>query len=309
MADIPAGALISDDGHYWWDGTQWQPTAGQSPQSPTQASAGPHGSASAIGQVSDDGYWQWDGTKWQATRRQSPDPSIHAAPPPVHPEKSPAETEREREITRGTRESSDGYSWLSDFTSDWAGREILVHYLEGDGKALDIDRPDWADYMRANELLRHTLEQHVRHIIADAAARPLSEKVSVAESFHAEVENGEGIIGYQYLHGTSRDVGDFTINGWAEHLPGHDPADTGHDTRVHYDLTFVWNDWIHPNLHYESDDLKSRIARLLTNAKPYRISIKWTGECLVTVGASGNVEEISPVSADGSHLNCYPLQK
>jgi hypothetical protein len=24
MANIPEGALRSDDGHYWWDGTQWQ---------------------------------------------------------------------------------------------------------------------------------------------------------------------------------------------------------------------------------------------------------------------------------------------
>jgi hypothetical protein len=24
MANIPEGALRSDDGHYWWDGSQWQ---------------------------------------------------------------------------------------------------------------------------------------------------------------------------------------------------------------------------------------------------------------------------------------------
>ena len=25
MANIPEGALRSDDGHYWWDGENWQP--------------------------------------------------------------------------------------------------------------------------------------------------------------------------------------------------------------------------------------------------------------------------------------------
>jgi hypothetical protein len=25
MADIPADAQRSEDGHYWWDGSQWQP--------------------------------------------------------------------------------------------------------------------------------------------------------------------------------------------------------------------------------------------------------------------------------------------
>jgi hypothetical protein len=29
MTNVPAGAQVSDDGNYWWDGTAWQPvTAG-----------------------------------------------------------------------------------------------------------------------------------------------------------------------------------------------------------------------------------------------------------------------------------------
>jgi len=27
MPDMPAGAQLSDDGHYWWDGNEWQPVA------------------------------------------------------------------------------------------------------------------------------------------------------------------------------------------------------------------------------------------------------------------------------------------
>jgi hypothetical protein len=29
MSNVPAGALLSDDGHYWWDGHQWQLVAGE----------------------------------------------------------------------------------------------------------------------------------------------------------------------------------------------------------------------------------------------------------------------------------------
>ena len=29
MSNVPAGVLLSDDGHYWWDGNQWQLVAGE----------------------------------------------------------------------------------------------------------------------------------------------------------------------------------------------------------------------------------------------------------------------------------------
>lgn len=32
MSDIPADAPRSDDGQWWWDGTQWQAVAGQAGQ-------------------------------------------------------------------------------------------------------------------------------------------------------------------------------------------------------------------------------------------------------------------------------------
>ena len=42
-ANIPATPLMSPDGQWWWDGTQWR-TA-----------------------VSDDGRWRWTGTAWTPT--------------------------------------------------------------------------------------------------------------------------------------------------------------------------------------------------------------------------------------------------
>jgi hypothetical protein len=49
---VPDGAQVSDDGKYWWDGSDWQPV----PED---------GGATEVGQLSDDGQWQWDGSEWQ----------------------------------------------------------------------------------------------------------------------------------------------------------------------------------------------------------------------------------------------------
>ena len=32
MADIPQGAQFSEDGNYWWDGSQWQPVENSAAQ-------------------------------------------------------------------------------------------------------------------------------------------------------------------------------------------------------------------------------------------------------------------------------------
>jgi hypothetical protein len=49
---VPDGAQVSDDGKYWWDGSDWQPV----PED---------GGSTEVGQLSDDGQWQWDGSAWQ----------------------------------------------------------------------------------------------------------------------------------------------------------------------------------------------------------------------------------------------------
>jgi putative peptidoglycan binding protein len=59
--DHPAegGGLLSEDGQWRWDGTDWQPAG---------ASAGAAGDATAqagSGEISPDGQWRWDGTDWQ----------------------------------------------------------------------------------------------------------------------------------------------------------------------------------------------------------------------------------------------------
>jgi hypothetical protein len=77
MAQIPPDAQRSDDGQWWWDGSQWQPVgdqhdaggAGAATAGAASAAAQPgdtgQTASPASGQLSDDGQWQWDGSQWQ----------------------------------------------------------------------------------------------------------------------------------------------------------------------------------------------------------------------------------------------------
>ncbi|HEY3866822.1 MAG TPA: hypothetical protein VGM10_00650 [Actinocrinis sp.] len=65
-SDTSVGQL-SPDGHWRWDGSQWQPAGqdAQQQQPQSQASAGDQSGSTAVGQLSPDGNWQWDGSQWQ----------------------------------------------------------------------------------------------------------------------------------------------------------------------------------------------------------------------------------------------------
>lgn len=110
---------------------------------------------------------------------------------------------------RGRRELGD------DFDSDWAGRAILERYLDGGGDWDIVDNGSWTEYMKASDVLRGQLRDKVLELARGFKAIKADTVVPVYRTFHAEVENGEGIIGYQYLHGTNKDVGDFKIYGTA----------------------------------------------------------------------------------------------
>jgi len=178
------------------------------------------------------------------------------------------------------------------FDNDWAGRAILERYLRGgDDWVIDSD-PKWADYMMDNQLLRMQLTGPAQEQAQLALARYLAgdgPNGTFSETFHAEIENGEGIVGYQYLHGTDADAGDFRFSGDTAVSPLPDGT---------YEVTiaghYTWNDTIDPNYQYYTDTWKSRLAEIITlgQADPYRIHISWTSDTKIILDHQGNVLSI-----------------
>jgi RHS repeat-associated protein len=161
-----------------------------------------------------------------------------------------------------------------DFESDWAGRAILWRYLTGGGDWNIQNDPRWTAYMQENHLLKMEMK-----LILYREARKLCDKPNgYSNTFditrHVAIENGEGIIGYQYLHGTNANVGDFQINGKGTRgTGGPDPK----CCTVNFDVHYQWNDVIDPNPQYGTDTLKSIFAEIITlgKAEAYTIRIGW----------------------------------
>ncbi len=179
-----------------------------------------------------------------------------------------------------------------DFESDWAGRAILLRYLNGEGNWTINNDPHWSRYMMANRSLKTVLRPKVLQIARNAFGRLQSTEATldfVDEQFPVTIENGEGIIGYQYLHGTNRNAGDFQINGTTIRTSTLDGV------TVALDLSYTWNDIIDPNPRYWTDRLKSAFAELITlgRAEGYEIHITWNARAEVRFDSSGTIVSTS----------------
>lgn len=187
---------------------------------------------------------------------------------------------------RGRKPGGDG---SGHFDNDWAGRAILERYLRGGGDWTITDDPDWSKYMQDNQVLRDQLRGHVTgqaqhaldNYLANGAARG-----KFAERFSAEIQNGEGIVGYQYLHGTNRDAGDFGFEGTTNVRPRGDGT-----YEVTVDSGYTWNDRIDPNPKYSTDRWKNTLAEIATlgQADPYDIHITWHAPSTLILDQNGRV--------------------
>ncbi len=200
------------------------------------------------------------------------------------------ESDRRRRRPEGGR--GRGRRAGGDFESDWAGRAILLRYLNGEGDWTIRNDPNWSRYMMANWSLREVLRPKVREIARNAFGRPRSTEETldfVDEQFPVTIENGEGIIGYQYLHGTNRNAGDFQINGTTIRTSTLDGV------TVTLDLSYTWNDIIDPNPRYWTDRLKSAFAELITlgRAEGYEIHITWNARAEVRFDSTGAIVSTS----------------
>ncbi len=168
--------------------------------------------------------------------------------------------------------SQEDIKWLlKNFDSewleyDWAGATILWWYLFGEGKERNIqDNSLWTYYMKSNK----TLKSNVKNLLMNqVTGMKKNSTIGIDIETSMEIENGESIIGYQYLHGTNADVGGFQISGTAK----KDEKDN-----ITFDIHIQWNDIIDPNFQYSTDQRKARLAQEISGGKaaPYTIRIGW----------------------------------
>jgi len=166
---------------------------------------------------------------------------------------------------------------------DWAGGAILERYLDGGGDWVIDNDPNWREYMQGNETLSNDLQSRA----LDTAQKIFmsgSDSLAIDEQYPMEIENGEGIVGYQYLHGTNANVGDFQRQGGAQMKPDGKGGYT-----VTLTMRYTWNDVIDPNPQYATDQWKSKIAEIITlgQAEAYDMHIAWEETTVVHLDANG----------------------
>jgi len=165
-------------------------------------------------------------------------------------------------------------SGIWSFKNDWAGRAILAHWLFGGGKEYVVKNGAWGTYMKNNKRspengIKALKDQMKDILFPKGNALEKGSSISIDITTAITIENGEDIIGYQYLHGTNADVGGFQIKGT---ISKNDDGD------ITYELTYTWNDKIDPNFIYSSDRKKAEFAEKIPFADPtdYIIRISWT---------------------------------
>jgi RHS repeat-associated protein len=181
-----------------------------------------------------------------------------------------------------------------DVISDWAGRVLLLRYLNGEGGAfLVYNDPAWTEYMTANNQYTEVFRTEVRNTLRNYAIKEICGKYSVGTtikvnipSFHADLANGEAAIGYYFLNGSNSDVGDFQIKGKAKILNKAESQ----CCRVEFDLNFRWNDIMDPNPQYDSDTIKSIFGDIITlgKAQPYIARIQWHATSILDLRGNGD---------------------
>ena len=169
-----------------------------------------------------------------------------------------------------------------ELTSDAQGRDLLQHYLYGNGtnyvvKPGSPDYESWKKYMmnapgdvgEKGQTPMPPLKNQIDNALhAKAKNLPAGSSEHVDITMDARVGNGENITGYNYLHGSNPDVGNFRIYGTIS------KDQTGNVT---YNVTCTWNDIIDTNSEYPTDISKDVIAHKIpgANPTPYRIQINW----------------------------------
>jgi hypothetical protein len=142
---------------------------------------------------------------------------------------------------------------------DEEGRIYLAHWLFGRGEQLDLfNDPMWSQYMMAEPHLRSHCKQHLEN---DAKARARGENTSseVFLKFHMDLGFQNGYrTGYEFLHQSAYQTGDFNILGGAIVTRSEDG-----DVTIRYLVKYRWNEYARPNPAIPKDVALARGVKLL----------------------------------------------
>ncbi len=154
------------------------------------------------------------------------------------------------------KEAYDLFIDYDDFEIDSYGIEIGLHYLFGGGKSLvDVDGR-WGSYLMNNEILT---EKVGNIVIPIGESLQEGTAINLSITTPMEIENGEGIQGYHYLHGTNGDM--------------------------IFELCYKWNDIMDPNFIYSTDSKKAEFAKKIPFANPtdFNMHIIWRNTTVIQV--------------------------
>ncbi|MER7751028.1 hypothetical protein [Kitasatospora sp. NPDC097643] len=194
---------------------------------------------------------------------------------------------RRQESDRAADRDQGGDGSNDNFNNDWAGRAILERYLTGGGDWTIVNDRSWDDYMSANPLLNTKLDEHFEDIAQEAVKQyPEGGTGAFDRTTSMVIQNGEGMVGYQYLHGTDSTVGGFGIKGNRQVVKLPDGT-----YEVHIKSACTWNDIMDPNPKYSSDQKKAGIGDVISlgQAESYQLHLTWPRESVVRLDADGNV--------------------
>ncbi|WP_010501201.1 hypothetical protein [Paenibacillus elgii] len=162
--------------------------------------------------------------------------------------------------------------------SDIFGQAILAKYLYGGGEEFNIQNNKlWTEYMEKNTILKNKVKEILLQEMSSSIDNSCK-YINLTQSM--EIENGENITGYEYLHGTNQDINGFKALGATTNDVGFQIIGSISKTEQEvydYDLHFQWNDLIDPNFTYTTDQVKAALAEKIPFAdpKPYIIRIGW----------------------------------
>ncbi|MBQ0897318.1 hypothetical protein KBX37_30360, partial [Micromonospora sp. U56] len=196
---------------------------------------------------------------------------------------------RDDGVSEGGRTPDDHGDWLD---TDWAGLAILQRYLRGGDDWRITNDPAWNKYMMQNRILSDQLLPVITEVAGKALGAYRSSGMRenfFYKQFHINIQNGEGLVGYEYLHGTNPDVGDFQVGAFTSSYWGGSSGGT-----VEVFGQYTWNDIIDPNYNYTTDQQKNQWAEIISfgMADPYNIHITWHALTIVMFNASADVSNV-----------------